>query len=118
MLAKGDGGPGNELPEPPRLCSFACPCPTVVPFNFTVPRGGLEDVRMAISLRKLLREPERRVESDFVGEMLLYASRLGVDRTVRVVMVRMDFFEGEVVVVVLLRPELNKDAMCRARGGK
>lgn len=116
MLAKGDGGPGNELPEPPRLCSFACP-PVV--FTFIDPRGGLEESCIAISFRKLVREPERRAESEFVGEML-YASKLWWERKARVVMVRVDFVEGAVVeveVAVLLRPggKKDKDAMCTSR---
>lgn len=118
VLAKGEGGPGNELPEPPRLCNFAC----VAALTFTGPCCGLEELLTAISLRRLVLEPERRAVSIFVGEML-YASRLGGDRSVRVVMVRVFLAEegtGEEVAVAvaeLLRPgwNLDKDAMCMRR---
>lgn len=105
VLVKGDGGPGcTELPDPPRLCNFACP--PVDAFTFIGPRVGLEDVCIAISFRRLLREPERRVVSGFVGDTL-YASKLGVDRNVRVVvMVRLPFVESAGFdVAVLPRPE-------------
>lgn len=70
-----------------------------------------------MSFCKLVREPDRRVVvSGFVGE-ILYASRLAVDRSVRVVRVRVDFEEGAgEEAAVLLRPgwKNDKDAMCRA----
>jgi hypothetical protein len=114
VLAKGEGGPGSELPEPPRLCSFAWPpfVAFVALIDLIDPSGGLSDGNDAISLRRLERD-ERRVVRGFVGE-ILYASRLGGDRSVRVVRVRVDLVEGAgEEAAVLLRPKA-KDAMCSA----
>lgn len=118
-----EGGPGSELPEPPRLCSLAWP-PVVDGLDGWPPPNGLDDEyvdRGVIidSFLKFCREVDRREASGEDGEAaaLLSSSldRLECERKLRVERVSLAGIE-EATAAGLLRPALRWDDMMAMTG--